>query len=94
MQVVGFFMDDNKKYKLSEEYNEANLEKFCQGVVDGTAPVSAIVCVLFTDPKKLNKADTPFQRRRGVASKTFMAGIVACMKSSAASCFRSHTGLP
>ncbi|KAF5832481.1 thioredoxin-like protein [Dunaliella salina] len=36
--VVGFFMDDNKKYKLSEEYNEANLEKFCQGVVDGTAP--------------------------------------------------------
>jgi len=40
-QVVGFFMDENKKYKMGEEFNEANLEKFCQGVVDGTAPVGA-----------------------------------------------------
>jgi hypothetical protein len=40
VQIIGFFMDGNKKYKLNEEVTEASLLKFCQGVVDGTAPVS------------------------------------------------------
>lgn len=38
-QVVGFFMDKNKKYKMTAELTEASLATFAAGVEDGTAPV-------------------------------------------------------
>eukprot|EP00197_Chlamydomonas_leiostraca_P006170 CAMPEP_0202858778 /NCGR_PEP_ID=MMETSP1391-20130828/1156_1 /ASSEMBLY_ACC=CAM_ASM_000867 /TAXON_ID=1034604 /ORGANISM="Chlamydomonas leiostraca, Strain SAG 11-49" /LENGTH=530 /DNA_ID=CAMNT_0049537733 /DNA_START=11 /DNA_END=1603 /DNA_ORIENTATION=+ len=37
--LLGFFMEKNKKYKLSEELSEASIKKFAEGVLDGTAPV-------------------------------------------------------
>lgn len=40
-QVLGFQMDKNKKFRMSEELSEKNIKAFAQSVLDGTAAVSA-----------------------------------------------------
>ncbi len=38
-QVIGFFMEKNRKYKLKEEFSQEALKAFTAGVLDGTAEV-------------------------------------------------------
>jgi hypothetical protein len=38
--VVGFFMEQSKKYMLKDAYGEDSVAAFAQAVIDGTAPVS------------------------------------------------------
>ncbi len=38
-QVVGFFMENNNKYKLKEAFSQEAVKAFVAGVLDGTAEV-------------------------------------------------------
>ncbi len=40
VQILAFWMEKNRKYKMQEEFDAKALKAFAQGVADGTAYVS------------------------------------------------------